>query len=549
MRNLLLAGLTVCSFSLSVGTVSAPDEPQPGRHTVFISDLHFGIGKDIHNEWDPTEDFRWSTALQAFLQEISRWGNNTVDLIIVGDLLELWQPPAALKCVSTRPDYGCTVPEIERLAEAVLKAHQLDLKALGEFSSSGQNRLFIIPGNHDAALLIPSVGQRLTDSLKTQRPVAVSLVGTGVWVSDDGLMVAEHGHQIGADVNKFQDWPTVTKVRDGRMYLARPWGEQFVQQRFNDSERLYPIIDNVVPETAGIRLYRSGLGWLEEFREFSIFLKFNILETSLRQKGAALGPGDASRRTPLWDLEWARQELGYKLFADALPGDDPLRMELHSSTGAEWDRLRTELDRLPRDVQALPDHELMTLCAQLEIRALEAKENDGASVSRPSHPRKQPRGTTVRCTHPTQGALLQSSLYPRQWILKPHLEGLIDRYPNMELFVYGHTHEWDLEHIRIFGGVLQILNTGAFQRLIDEEHVLAEARQNNWSPREALERLPLESLPACYVSVLVEYHNSRPAATLKNWHMDEEGQGEFVDACDPRCASSSKNCALASQSN
>src|SRR5690242_3268833 len=66
------------------GNCSHPQEP---RCVVLISDLHFGVGKDSTGNWDPTEDFRWGEELNSFLDTISLWGGNKVDLVIAGDLL------------------------------------------------------------------------------------------------------------------------------------------------------------------------------------------------------------------------------------------------------------------------------------------------------------------------------------------------------------------------------------------------------------------------------------------------------------------------------
>lgn len=79
---------------------NVPYAPPPigPRYTAFISDLHFGIGRKADGSWDPKEDFRWPRALEGFLERISEEGHERVDLVIAGDLLELWQPPPEIKC-------------------------------------------------------------------------------------------------------------------------------------------------------------------------------------------------------------------------------------------------------------------------------------------------------------------------------------------------------------------------------------------------------------------------------------------------------------------
>ena len=158
--------------------------------TVFISDLHFGLGKRSNGQWHPLDDFRWSNALRGFLDEISRRSGNRTTLVIAGDFFEMWQHPT-VPCSSGTADLGCTVAEMEEVARLIVEGHRGDLEALGAFASRGENRLVVIPGNHDAALLLPTVWQRVADAFRAT-PGRVERVTTGVWISPDGRVVAEH---------------------------------------------------------------------------------------------------------------------------------------------------------------------------------------------------------------------------------------------------------------------------------------------------------------------------------------------------------------------
>src|SRR5947199_6989910 len=89
----------------------APAVPRP---IVVISDLHFGVGKS-GEEWDRLEDFRWNTALRGFLDKVSTRFGNAVDLVVAGDLLELWQHPK-ICCQGCGADLGCRVTDIEKIA-------------------------------------------------------------------------------------------------------------------------------------------------------------------------------------------------------------------------------------------------------------------------------------------------------------------------------------------------------------------------------------------------------------------------------------------------
>ena len=333
----------------------------PGNGTraiALISDLHFGVGKQADKTWDPTEDFRWSNALQGFLDALSTCGNNQVDLVIAGDLLELWQPPDWVTCKQSQDsDYGCTPDEMKQIAQVVVTAHEMDLATLGAFAMKGANRLIIIPGNHDAALLLDDIWALVRSKLNVHDATKLIRVEKGVWVSDDRTVVAEHGHQIGTEVNSYGDWPTITAVKDNTNHIIRPWGERFVQKLYNETERNFPIIDNLVPESAGARYYRENRGYVGSAKDFARFLKFNLLETSFSQKIKFLGGSETATDKPQWDLLTARAR-GYRLFVDSLPLNDPTRNSLLADKQQKWEDLREQLTALAKDAKELPDDEV-----------------------------------------------------------------------------------------------------------------------------------------------------------------------------------------------
>jgi len=61
------------------------------RFTVFISDTHFGVGRDPDGKWNNYEDARWPTEFALFLDYLDAQGKGKTDLIINGDMFELWQ--------------------------------------------------------------------------------------------------------------------------------------------------------------------------------------------------------------------------------------------------------------------------------------------------------------------------------------------------------------------------------------------------------------------------------------------------------------------------
>jgi UDP-2,3-diacylglucosamine pyrophosphatase LpxH len=516
-----VAVAAISMLCLVAGTSAVPSHasplvPQPeaaGRLSVIVSDLHFGPGK-TNGQWSPFEDFRWPRALAAFLDAISQQGHARVDLIIAGDLLELWQHPATA-CAGRGAEHGCTSAEILDIVSAIIDAHKADLRQLGQFAERGANHLYVIPGNHDAALMTDDAARKLMAAISNARD-RVTLVTSGRWTSPSHALVVEHGHQIGVDPNRFWQWPSVSTTIEGQSYMDRSWGEQFVQQLFNDVERTEPLIDNLLPLTEGVKIYGRRRGLLGASADFALFLKFNILQTSLRQKGT-LGAADDGGAQP--DPQIGRR-LGYLLFADALADDDPSRAALLDERNEQGAALRESLNALAADKERTSDADVLDLCATIAIRQTQS-----------STPR---RGCVASLS-----ASIQQARVPLDRIIAAHVSALPDARA-LQLFVYGHTHEVAFNwNVKVDDGrTVAVFNTGAFQRLVDEPTLRQLASAQGVSYDASLGQVPLESLPACYPAVFVTETAGKADGRLLNWFMEERAaSGEFIDPCDNRCPS------------
>ncbi len=463
---------------------AAPAQTQP-RQLVVISDLHFGAGKRAGNAWYPQEDFRWPAALKGFLGNISKAGHQRVDLVIAGDFLELWQPPEHIRCDGAA-NAKCSVATMAAMTAHIVGQHGAELRALADFAETGDNKLYIVPGNHDAALLVPEVWSMLATALRADKG-RVSLVGSGVYTTPDGGVVVEHGHQIGADVNAFARWPQLIKQRAGKAYIESPWGEHFVQKLFNKKEHAYPIIDNLSPESAGARLLMADRGVWGSAVDMARFIRFNLFETTLAQKGQSLG--DAGAAPPTCTRAEATS-LGYRFFIEALPAEDAFRKAVEADN-PQARQVQAELTAL---AATLPDDELADICS---------KRRENGSL----------------------GAAAQHLFVRPENVMRKHLEKRNAEFPNMKIFVYAHTHS--LEQPWKVGldllSNITVLNTGAFQRLIDMAGYDARVKEMNLAKRsDGLTRISLESLAPCYsfVRVATLADGTRQPATLV-WRMDE----------------------------
>ena len=159
-----------------------------------------GAGRDAAGAWQVTEDFRWTDELEGFLQALDAEGGGATDLILNGDTFEL----AAPDCVRDDPALGCTESDALARLERVLAAHPREIAALAAFARGGSNRVVLVPGDHDAALLFPGVRARVEEALGPDR---AEVPPGGAWVSSDGQVHVEHGQQIGWRADRFADWP------------------------------------------------------------------------------------------------------------------------------------------------------------------------------------------------------------------------------------------------------------------------------------------------------------------------------------------------------
>jgi hypothetical protein len=502
--------------------------------TVFISDLHFGLGRTSDNRWNPLDDFRWSKALKGFLDAISGDTNNQTTLVIAGDLFEMWQHPS-VRCRSGDASHGCTVAQMEQIARTIVAGHRNDLEALGAFAGRGSNRVVVIPGNHDAALLLPSVWSIVLPAFSAPAG-RVERMDSGVWVSKNGQLVSEHGHQMpGEDVNGYKTWPKVTAALRGKEFMLRPWGELFVAGLYDDVEQRYSLIDNLIPQSDGVRHYLKDRGFFGGAADVARFIAFNLVETSLGQLGDLGEP--PSEGPPPWDVTRSRQ-LGWRLFARATPrggegepADEDegwYRAKLEKGEGQQWLDVRAQLDSLAQDSIATPDDEVRNLC-------------DKVAAAAKTEAELCPR------MDPTLGKEILKSLSPgaRLRALQAHLKKRHEQVPEMRVFIYGHTHALQCTNKVTPEGLapFDVANTGAFQRLADDAKFTKRASDMHITPAQALKQLTVNDLPACYSAVLVTYRDGDPVISVKSWLMEETATtGQFVDPTDCRCAKLGSAC-------
>lgn len=584
-RAAALLTAALCSVTaLHAQPLEAAPPPTAGARTlVFISDLHMGLGRVQQDpatqawtvgDWHPMEDFRWHDEFDRFMTELERrtaQSGVSVELVILGDFLELWQTPWAQRdcyydlkgqpiAVSDLPaataagtvnwNLSCNADDALKRAARVLGAHQPVLERLRAFSVQLENRVVIVPGNHDAALIFPSVAALVLEKIGAP-PDRVRIAPEGYWHSTDGRVFAEHGHMIEGDVNTYDILPAscidaaagaVTPCRavpPARPFLKRPWGEQFVQGYYNQFEEAFPVIDNLTSEAHGVKVAIAEAGLAVSARAARDMFKFLLFEESFAQLSEGLGEGAEGRQLlgqgdarAGWDLEAVRKK-GDAFLIESLYPDDPLR------AGAEAAMAKGDLVQLMSELAKDPQ-QLEQLC---NLRAARRAEQEAG---------RKPGPLIELCPGATTLGAMKTKLLTTSAERKSNrLETIRKTLPDGQrptrdfgVYVYGHTHAAHgackpREVVARARGNAQpswnpvVLNSGAWQRLVSPQ-TLDNLRKSN--PEMRLSSLKAEDLPACYSVIVVPSYQAKPDGkpepTLWFWQRDpRSGNWSFRLQC------------------
>ena len=516
-----------------VATGASAQEPDPGsgrRLVAVIGDLHLGLGRDEAGEWRSDEDFRWAHEFALFLDALDAEGAGRTDLVLNGDTFDLTRLGDA-GCAYENPALGCTEPEALARLDRVLAAHADVIDALAAFAASGANRVILVPGEHDAALLFPAVAQRAERALGA--PPGRAAVAEGFWQSEDGQVHVEHGHQIGWRADRFEDWPEPFAERDGRRHLARPERARAVDGFFDALEARYPAIDNFADEGAGLTHGLAAEGTSDLGPEAADLLRYVLFRMPWQQFRVDLDAGDV--QPPSWDLAAVRAQ-GTSFLVDSLPNDHRFKPLARQAQAA---------GRLDALMAGLGDSELIALC-------------DYRAASRRARRRFErvltqfdPQGPPVReCPrHPdSRGGLFDYFWRTRDRMYGDRLqEAQAGRPPGaapIAVFVHHHTLlvDWRqrvLELTRLGRTVIVdgfspvrnalapvVINGGPWQRTITPVQFGRLRAEHGLSDAELLEALQPEHLPPCYGFVRVDPYDEAPGLpAIRYWRQAEDGTG------------------------
>jgi UDP-2,3-diacylglucosamine pyrophosphatase LpxH len=471
---------------LGAAIVAAQPTPPDARRIVVISDLHMGPGRDSSGAWHAVEDFRWRDEFVRFLDAVAAEGG-AVDLVINGDLFELLQSPD-VPCVSATGVVGCSDSEaLQRLAIAA-KAHAGELAAIGKFALAGSNRVYIVPGDHDAALLIPRVWERALTAFNAS-PDRVMLASSGRWRSGDGRVHVEHGHQLPLSADRFSRWPTPFLHDRGRTFIERSRGEYALLPFYDRVEARYPIVDNVAEEGVGAKFVAAADPTAVQAP--GAMLQVLLTKTTWQQFRMDLDDGEV--QAPEWDLKKIRADLPAFVSA-SLPGDDPFAAHARKLSAADLGEVGAALS--DQQIVAVCDYRAAVRRARRRMERV-LTQLSGVGAPMPECPR----------TPDTVGSAFEYYWRSRDQQVRDY----VSDGKGLDAIVFGHTHLLDRPY-RPFGEEGPVVVTsGAWQRTI---------HPNDLKQIDA----PLESLSACYSFIQIPAASGPRAPRQRSWRLNDQQQ-------------------------
>ena len=521
----------------AAATLAAGQQDDSPRLVAVIADLHMGLGRDATGAWRVEEDFRWGEELALFLEALDADGGGATDLVLNGDTFEL-DRLAGERCATDDPALGCTEPEALARLERVLAAHAGTVEALAAFAASGSNRVFLVPGEHDAALLFPAVARRVERALGAPGARA-AVEADGSWRSDDGRIYVEHGHQIGWRVDRFEAWPEPFVERAGQRRLTRPGPAAAIDAFFDEHEARFPVIDNFADEGAGLTYGLAAAGTTDLGDAAPALLRYVLFRMPWQQFRLDLDAGDV--QPPAWDLDAARAQ-GSALLVDSLPNDH--RFKPLAQRAQEAGLLNALVDDLD-------DDELVALC-DYRAAARRARRRFERVLTQ-----FDPQGPPVReCPRlpDSRGGLFDYFWRTRDLVYGGRLEAAQDGAPAaagpIAVFVHAHTHlvDWRqsvLELTRLGRTVIVdgfspvrnalspvVVNGGPWQRTITPVQFGRLQAEHGLSDAELLGVLQPEHLPPCYGFVQIDPYDETPALpAIRYWRQAEGGDWEMAARC------------------
>ena len=525
VNNRILLVLTFIVTGCFTSVNAEQCEIRSNSAQIYISDTHVGMGgrctsgDECRDGWHNMEDFRWHADFELFVEYLLAKVDTTIDFVVVGDFLELWQDPdGRFECgepTQRRSDLGCSAEQAIGRVNEVGNKHPTFFAMLSKLIAGNDNRVIILPGNHDAVLVMPLVANTLTNLFDSD-------VSTKVCIDQDGMLyhdsnthktLIEHGHQVKGDLNRYAS-PTNGVVEcldknensidcnDDGAHVRRSWGENFVQNYYNNYEKVFPIIDNYSAEGSGLPDgLKRGLKAStpkERSSAFVRFASFFFTKQTSQHVGSLLGDEQTITRIciendndPCLDLKAMMGKSTSDGIFSQLPRGQSELLKLVFDVSVESQPTLDDVYRQYADDTSLIDELVVTTCIYWD-------KNEESEIQCPY--RNRPLGAIGTKISQWFKGIIDSDFDK----IKDHVsqrEELLST--TIDTFIFGHTHEAMVANDIDDGKI--VLNTGAWQR-VASARVIADRIEdctinNGISDEECFQRMSPNALPACYSPV------------------------------------------------
>jgi UDP-2,3-diacylglucosamine pyrophosphatase LpxH len=206
------------------------------KAAIFVSDLHLGKGDELEDFVPENEG-----AFLDFLKSQSdSFANQKVDLVLLGDLLDVWQVATESEkhaAQSHSVDISVKLDMDAKRVKEIISVHPKSFEALRSFLNSGPDlrRVICIPGNHDHSLVHPTVQAPVVEAItQGDNALAQRVVFQNYYEDPELGIYAEHGNQLDED-NDYDNFD---------LFGGEAPGFYFVRLFWNRLEVLHPNLDN-----------------------------------------------------------------------------------------------------------------------------------------------------------------------------------------------------------------------------------------------------------------------------------------------------------------
>lgn len=232
-----------------------------------ISDLHLSEGRsEVTKRYSRNEDFFFDESFCRFLKYLQRESirrQKQWKLVINGDMIDFLQvtslpePGEADFEISERERrFGLGTEAVKTIwkLKRIMNGHWRFFQGLANFLNKN-NKVVIIPGNHDIEFVYEEVQKRFRNELPRYLTEAPEVENLGAnlefmpwFYHEDRLVYIEHGHEYDP-LNSFDFFLCPFRVTGNRTEIDLPSGSFFIRYFFNQIEKIDPFAENLKPMT------------------------------------------------------------------------------------------------------------------------------------------------------------------------------------------------------------------------------------------------------------------------------------------------------------